>query len=132
MKILIVEDDLTTREMMIGILSEYGSYETAENGKLGVEMFLSALDKGEPYNLICLDIIMPEMDGQEALKLIREKEKSMGVTMDNEVKIIMTTTVDTSEGVYDAYYKGGCTAYLIKPVVKKKLVGLLKQFELIK
>ncbi len=131
MRILVVEDDLTTREMMAGMLSEYGEIETAENGKEGVDSFCSAVEKKQPYDLICLDILMPEMDGQEALKLIREKEKSLGVSMEEEVKIIMTTTVDTADEVSKAYYMGGCTSYLIKPVEKKKLTGLMNQFKLI-
>ena len=132
MKILIVEDDLTTLEMMEGILSDYGSCDKAENGKDGMKAFESAIESGQPYDLVCLDILMPEMDGQEMLKLIRDKEKSMETGRDDEVKVIMTTTMDTPEHVTEAYYEGGCTSYLIKPVEAKKLLGLLKAFGLVK
>ncbi len=131
MKILIVEDDLTTMEMMEGILSDYGSCDKAENGEKGIEMFESAIDDGQPYDLVCLDMLMPEMDGQEMLKLIRDKEKIMGIKRDDEVEVIMTTTMDTPEHITETYYEGGCTSYLIKPVEAKKLIGMLKEFDLV-
>ncbi len=132
MKILIVEDDLTTLEMIKGILSDYGNCDTALNGKEGINAFESAIENKDAYDLVCLDILMPEMDGQEMLKLIRDKEKDMGVGRDDEVKVIMVTTMDTADHVTEAYYKGGCTSYLIKPVDAKKLLGLLKAFGLVK
>ncbi len=131
MKILIVEDDLTTLEMMEGILSEHGDCVKAENGQLGVDAFQEALKSGSPFDLVCLDILMPEMDGQEMLKRIRDIEKDEGINADREVKVIMTTTMDTADHVSEAYYKGGCTSYLIKPVEAKKLVALLKAFGLV-
>jgi two-component system chemotaxis response regulator CheY len=74
--------------------------------------------------------MMPEMDGREALKLIRQKEKESGIQPNNEVKIIMITALDTPKEVINAYYHGGCTNYLVKPVDKKKIESVIKELNL--
>ena len=64
MRILIVEDDFICRRLVHDILAPYGDCDVAMNGKEGMKAFKMALNAGKPYNLICLDIMMPEMDGQ--------------------------------------------------------------------
>ena len=74
MKALIVEDDFTSRLLLQGLLQPFGVCHVCINGKEAVEAFKIALDQKEPYDLVCLDIMMPEMDGQTALKEIRAIE----------------------------------------------------------
>ncbi len=126
MKTLIVEDDFISRTILKKILAPYGICDTVVNGREAVEAFSLARAEGTPYELICLDIMMPEMDGREALKLIRLKEKNAGVQPKDEVKIIMITALDTPKEVIDAYYKGGCTAYIVKPIQKAKIIENIK------
>ncbi|MGE5683360.1 MAG: response regulator [Bacillota bacterium] len=132
MKALIVEDDFISRLILQKILSPYGVCDIAVNGKEAITAFTYALDNGDPYDLICLDIMMPEMDGRDALKVIRDKESQINLPPNKEVKIIMTTALDDAHEVIDAFYKGGCTSYLVKPIEKRKLTGLLKDYGLIK
>ncbi|MCA1987263.1 MAG: response regulator, partial [Desulfovibrio sp.] len=66
MRVLIVEDDFTSRKLMQTILSPYGDCDVAVNGREAVEAFQNALNSAKPYDLVCMDIMMPEMDGQEA------------------------------------------------------------------
>jgi len=127
MKILIVEDQMVSRFVLQKMLKDYGECDTAVNGKEAVAAFTMASEEGKPYDIIFLDIMMPEMDGREALKLIRKMEKESGVKASNEVKIIMVTALDTPEEVVDAYYHGGCTNYLVKPIYKNKLEALIKE-----
>jgi two-component system chemotaxis response regulator CheY len=68
MKILVVEDDFTSRILLQRYLSSYGDCHIAINGKEAVGAFKDSLKENQPYDLICMDIIMPEMSGQEALK----------------------------------------------------------------
>ena len=131
MKILIVEDDFGSRMSTKIMLSPYGECDIAINGKEAVEAFNIALESGFPYDLICLDIMMPEMSGSEALKLIREKEKAFNVAPKDEAKIVMLTALDMAKDVIDAYYKGGCTSYLVKPILKENIVKMLKDLKLI-
>lgn len=131
MKILIVEDDFVNRLILQKILDPFGKCDIAVNGREAVSACELALQEGSNYDLICLDIMMPEMDGREALRLIREMEKANGILPAQEAKIIMITALDTPKDVIEAFYKGGCTSYQVKPVEKRKLLDLLKELELI-
>ena len=129
MKTLIVEDDFTSRLLMQELLKSYGPSHVAINGKEAVAAAQTARESGEPYDLICLDIMMPEMDGQEALRRIRTSEELLGIQSCDGVKIIMTTAVTDLRHVSAAYY-GLCDAYLTKPIDKSKLVATLKELGL--
>lgn len=130
MKTLIVEDDLTSRLLLEKILSPYGECHIAVNGREALEAFQRAREEGRQYDLICLDIMMPEMDGQEALKVIRDLEEAAGILVGKGVKIIMTTALSDPQNVINAHYQI-CHAYLIKPIDKSKLLDNLKSFGLI-
>jgi two-component system chemotaxis response regulator CheY len=130
MKMLIVEDNFTNRYVLQKMLVKYGECDVAVNGREAVDAFTMALEENKPYDIIFLDIMMPEMDGREALKLIRQKEKESGIQPNNEVKIIMITALDTPKEVINAYYHGGCTNYLVKPVDKKKIESVIKELNL--
>jgi two-component system chemotaxis response regulator CheY len=131
MRVLIVEDDFTSRKLLQKILSPYGEADIAVNGQEAVDAFSEALEEGNPYNLVCMDIMMPEMDGQEALRKIREIEKSRGVKSADEVKVVMTTALDDPKNVVEAYYKGGATSYVPKPIDRQLFLQLLRNLSLI-
>jgi two-component system, chemotaxis family, chemotaxis protein CheY len=130
MKTLIVEDDFTSRLLLQKILSPYGESHIAVNGKEAIEAFMVAWAEGRLYDLICLDIMMPEMDGQEVLKRIRNMEDLEGVLPGRGVKVIMTTALKDKENVFTAFNEQ-CDAYLIKPVDKANLLGKIREFGLI-
>jgi two-component system chemotaxis response regulator CheY len=130
MKILIVEDDFTSRLLLQELLKEYGSVHIAVNGKEAVEAFANGIKTKEPYHLICMDIMMPEMDGHQALNEIRALEESRGVNSTKGVKIIMTSALDDPKSVVKAFY-GLCDGYVTKPIKKEKLLEELKKLELI-
>ena len=130
MKTLIVEDDFTSRLLLQEILKRFGEIHIAVNGKEAVAAVRSAMDAGVPYDLICLDIMMPEMDGSEALKQIRSMEEARGIISSHGTKIFMTTALDQVKNVIQAFY-GLCDAYLYKPIEKAKLLEQLKGFRLI-
>jgi two-component system chemotaxis response regulator CheY len=89
-----------------------------------------ALEAGEPYNLICLDIMMPEMDGKAALKAIRDLEETAGLTYGAGAKVIMTTALNDPRNVF-ASFNALCDAYLVKPISKSKLLDLIRSFGLV-
>src|SRR5579871_1029755 len=94
MRALIVEDDFTCRLVLQSFLAHYGQCHVAVNGKEAVEAFRIAMGCGQPYDLICMDIMMPEMDGHEAVREIRALEEAGGTLSTHGVKIIMTTALD--------------------------------------
>jgi two-component system chemotaxis response regulator CheY len=129
MKTLIVEDDFTSRLFLQTVLSRFGECHIAVNGREAVEAFRAALESGERYDLICMDIMMPEMDGQAAIRLIREREANAGL-FSKGVKIVMTTALADVKDV-SAAFQGLCDSYLMKPINVRRLLGELKGFGLI-
>lgn len=130
MKTLIVEDDFTSRLLLQEILKRFGEIHIAVNGKEAVAAVRAAMEARAPYDLICLDIMMPEMDGSEALKRIREMEEAQGIISSRGAKIFMTTALDQMKNVFQAFY-GLCDAYLYKPIEKAKLLEHLQALGLI-
>lgn len=130
MRILIVEDDVSSQKLLQTMLSPYGDCDIAVNGKEAVDAFRLAGEEGKPYDLICLDIMMPEMDGQEALKKIREMEKEKGIQEWCGVKVIMTTALEDGGNIFGAF-ETGCESYLVKPISKQKLIREMKKLRLI-
>ncbi|MDD3014169.1 MAG: response regulator [Candidatus Gastranaerophilales bacterium] len=131
MRILIVDDEFTSRKRLITFLSEYGECDIAVNGKEAIEAFKNVWDEGDFYDLICLDIKMPEMNGQEVLKEMRNIEQDRDISGLDGVKIIMTTALDDLDNIKSAF-REQCEAYLIKPVSKEKLINTLKELGLLK
>jgi two-component system chemotaxis response regulator CheY len=130
MKMLIAEDDFTCRLILLKLLKSYGTIDIALNGKEAVEATRIALENDAPYDLICLDILMPEMDGQHALKVIRNLEEAKGIFSSNAAKIMMITALDDLKNVSVAYHSL-CDAYLTKPIYKAKLLEELRKLQLI-
>ena len=130
MKTLIVEDEITSRVMLREILKRYGLPHVAMNGKEAVNAVRAALQAKDPYDLICLDIMMPEMDGQEALKRIRQLEAEAGVTAEKRAKVIMTTAWADRGTVLEAI-QSQCDYFLVKPIDSRVLLDELRQLGLI-
>ncbi|KAB0669407.1 response regulator [Oryzomonas sagensis] len=126
MKCLIVEDDFISRRILKEMLSKHFDCDIAINGEEAVTSFRLAHEGKHPYDLICMDIMMPGVNGQEALRRIRELERSLQVPPQLEAKVIMTTALDDPQTVVQAFYKGGATAYLVKPIGRQKLMNELR------
>jgi two-component system chemotaxis response regulator CheY len=131
MKALIVDDDFYSRNMIHEILRPYASCNIAVNGEEAFFAFREAMERGEPYSLVCLDLMMPEVDGQDALKEIRAIEKEFDVHPNDETKVIVTTMLDDEQETHDAFFLGGASSYLVKPIDENKLIGEVKSLGLI-
>lgn len=130
MKILIAEDDFYSRKLMLAFLSPFGECDAAVNGLEAWEAFIDACDLGTPYHLICLDIMMPEMDGQEALIKIRNEEEKRGIPRHERAKIIMVTALDEMKAIMSSYH-ALCDGYLMKPIDHTMMLEQLKECGLI-
>jgi two-component system chemotaxis response regulator CheY len=120
MKCLIAEDDFAARKLLERFLSEVSECHAVVNGQEAVDAFKTALDQGEPYDLLCLDIMMPELDGHQVLQAIRELEEAAAIDDIAGVKVIMATAMHDPQHVLDAF-REGCEAYIVKPVERSKL-----------
>ncbi|MBN1959210.1 MAG: response regulator [Desulfuromonadales bacterium] len=130
MKCLVVEDEFTSRLMLQKLLEKYGEVHIAVNGREAAEAVHLAFKDGEPYDLITMDVMMPEMTGKEALKSIREIEATFEVPPGDGAKIIMTTALGDGKSIMSAF-KDQCDGYLVKPLDTKKLLKYLQDFKLI-
>lgn len=131
MRILIVEDDFVGRKVMHQLLLEYGECDVAVDGVEAVKAFDLAWEAKQPYDVMFLDIMMPNMSGHEALKIIRDKEKDRGVTPQNEVRVIMTSALDDVKNVTQSFFQGGASAYLVKPIERRKVIEELRKLGLV-
>jgi len=127
MKILVVEDDFGSRRMMQKLLEPYGDVDVVVDGEEAVEAFKMAWEESTPYDMIFMDIMMPKMDGHEALKRIREQERDMGIKADDDVKVVITSVLEDPKNVIEAYFGGSATSYLIKPIDREKLEDELER-----
>ncbi len=132
MKTLIAEDDLISRFLLKDFLEEFGPCDTVVDGNEAIAAFRLALEKSDPYDLVCMDIMMPRIDGQKAVAEIRAMEKERSVKAADAVKIIMVTALSDPKNVMDAYHKGGATSYIVKPLDREKLLEELRILGLVR
>lgn len=130
MRALVIDDRDTNRLLLLKFLSPWMEGDAAADGEDGVEAFEEALHEGKPYKLVCLDVMMPGMDGHETLVKIRQIEKDAQIPPQDQAKILMTTAVDSPNSVNEAT-RLGANGYLVKPVRKTSLVEELEKLDLI-
>jgi two-component system, chemotaxis family, chemotaxis protein CheY len=121
MRFLIVEDDFGSRRLLQTMVRDFGVCDVVVDGVEAIDAFRFAWEENDPYGVIFLDIMMPRMDGQEALRRIRELEKEMGLRDSDAVTVVMTTALEDPKNVVEAYYKGAATGYLVKPISRESL-----------
>ncbi|MBL4933465.1 MULTISPECIES: response regulator [Clostridium] len=120
MKILIAEDDLVSRKFILKLLSAYGECDLVVDGLEALDAYLIAVKDNAPYDLICLDIMMPKVDGVKVLNAIRDFEKQRGLLPEEKAKIIMITALADTNYVHKSFDLG-CEAYVAKPIDTEKL-----------
>lgn len=131
MRALIVDDDFYCRSFLQEILHPYAYCDIAVNGDEAIFAFRRAWKEEKPYDLICLDLVMPEIDGQKALREIRSIEKEMGVDSGRQAKVIITTVLDNSKETHDAFFLGGATSYMVKPIDESMMMAELRKLGLL-
>lgn len=130
MRILIAEDDLVSRKFLLKFLSQYGECDVVVDGLEALDAYLLSTRENEPYDLICLDIMMPKVDGVKVLKAIRDLETQKGIMPEKRSKIIMTTALAESQYVQKAF-EIGCEAYAAKPIDTEKFIDVMRRLGLL-
>ncbi len=128
MRILIAEDDRLSRVFLKKFLSSYGTCDVAVDGMEALDAFMEAVKQKEPYDLLCLDIMMPRVDGLKVLKAIRVLEKQHNL---KHTCIMMMTALADVEYV-DQALELGCDAYAAKPIDTEKVESVMRNLKLIK
>ena len=130
MKSLIAEDDFVSRKILQDVLSKYGESNVAIDGEEALQAFKDAFENNAPYDLVCLDIMMPIMDGRDTLRNIRAYEDKKGVEGLDRTKVIMTTAVDDPKSIIGAF-REQCEYYMVKPIKIAEFTENLKELKLI-
>ncbi len=127
MRILVVEDDFISRRLLCRYLESFGECDVAVNGNEALAALRQALAADDPYDLVCLDIMMPGLSGQETLQELRKLEAERGVA--SGTKVIMTTALEDQESVARAF-AAQADGYVTKPVDKRRFVDTLRDLGL--
>ncbi|MBP7072023.1 MAG: response regulator transcription factor [Clostridia bacterium] len=125
MKILIVDDDKYSSIYLLKILSEYGKCDIASNGIEAVDAFLLAHEEGLPYDLISLDLMLPLLDGEDVLSVIRGFEDKNNIKASERVKIVITSALNDEELILKLK-KHGIDKYFMKPIKAEKIIEYLE------
>ncbi|MCB9497059.1 MAG: response regulator [Fibrobacteria bacterium] len=123
---LVVEDDFTSRLILQRVLQEYGEVHVAANGAEGLEAFKKGRLAGVVYDLVCLDIQLPELSGHDVLAGLRDIE-AKDPARRAFCKVMMVTAQDDRENVITAF-REQADDYLVKPVETRLLREKLAEF----
>lgn len=128
MKILIVDDELVSRRKMEKIMESLGEVTSTDLGAYAISIFKNALDSGSPFDVVTLDIFMPQIDGLQVLCEMRKMEESRQTPKEKRARIIMVTSKKDKTTVITAA-QAGCNDYVVKPfdklTIHKKLGTIL-------
>ncbi|OEU67990.1 MAG: response regulator receiver protein [Desulfovibrio sp. S3730MH75] len=133
MRILVVEDNNACMIFLHETLTNMGGINSvvvdcASTGEDGLQMYKTAESSDDPYKLIFMDIMLPGIDGLQALEEIRAHESNLQLTESQKVKVIMTTALDDSTKASRAFFQGGAISYMTKPTTSEKILEEMKKF----
>jgi len=130
LRCLIVDDDLTSRTLLESMLSPHASCELATNGEEAIAAFEESYNNGTPFKLVCLDIMMPNLDGHGVLQTIRSFEMDQEIPTESATKVIVLSALEDGQNVFHALSHGS-ESYLVKPIAKATLFRELRRLGLI-
>jgi two-component system chemotaxis response regulator CheY len=131
LRALIIDDDPVCKRYLAEILAPYAACELASDGREGLDAFGRALDRHTPYDVIFIDVMMPGMDGHQALEGMRHLERQEGVGLTDAAKVIMVSANDDSRTVYRAFFQGQAMSFLPKPFTGDAVLDELRKFDII-
>ncbi|NJD39150.1 MAG: response regulator [Geobacter sp.] len=127
MRCLVVDDDELGRRMLAAFLAESYTCDLAADGQEALDLVDQAWSAGKPYDFICLDIVMPVMDGSAALRQIRERDQQQGR---RRTKVFMISACSTPQDIEDAFFEGDCDDYVVKPFQREAIAQMLIRHKL--
>lgn len=125
-RVLIVEDDPAMTELLCAVLAPFCDVRIEPDGLAGLDAFRRALLLGRPYELVCLDLHMPGMDGRRALRAMRRLEATHAHEHEprHRTRIVMMTSERDRESVVNAL-AAGVDSYIVKPFLPTELLARL-------
>ncbi len=131
LNILIVDDNAVCREHATKIAQKYGNFISVSCGDEAVEAFINTFrNQARKFDIILLDYEMPGMSGIEVIIQVRKAEEKRKIPIDNQVKIIMTTSHNDMD-VVKGCKAVGCNHYILKPLIEDQFKNKLNQLKLL-
>lgn len=113
MRTLIIDDDPVCRAVLQQALMAYGPTAFADDGVAAIAAVASQLAKGEPFDLVTLDIMMPDMDGHQTLKAIRRLEELFAVA--RPTRVAVTSAMGDKDSIFSSF-REQADLYFVKPI----------------
>lgn len=130
-RFLVVDDDKLSCKILEDVMSKFAVCDIAPNGTVGYEMFEKAIIDGCPYDLICSDVVMPELNGHEMVRNIRNREASLPVAGYLHTKIFMLSSSNAPKDIERAILDNNCDDYIVKPFRREALIAMLQKHNLL-
>ena len=120
-RVLLVDDDPSVLRLLEHHLADHGECTSVSSGGTALTQARSLLQSGKRYDVVCLDINMPDMDGRKVLAELRQLEKQYGVGDSQRCKVVMVSGLDAPQDKLKAF-RESCDAYLTKPIEKSQIL----------
>lgn len=128
MRSLIVDDDELGRMLLTTFFEDFGHCDQAENGQVALDLYEAAVAEENPYDLICLDIVMPVMDGMTTLRNLREIEQQQ---KRKRTMVFVISACNSISDIEDAFFEGDCDDYIVKPFSRESVRQMLARHKMI-
>ncbi len=130
MRTLVVEPSPVNRAFLLGVMEDQGPCVAAATAGEGLRLFLQALEREEPFDVVFLDVQLPDMNGLQALETMRAEEARLGVPPLKAAKALITSAADDERAAARAYFQGQAISYLTRPLTVGKIFNELERFGL--
>lgn len=130
MRVLIADDDSNSAKVISLYLARYGECTVVTDGLQAVSAVMDAYRMNSIYDLLVLDVMMPNLDGTQALDAIRDYEASLGIPEEKRLRVIIISAL-SSDSIRAEVYSKGCLLYMRKPVNFEVLQRILQDEHLI-
>ncbi len=115
LRVLIIEDEPVNRQYLLLALRKHGECLAVDSGEAGLVAHRRALDQGQPFDVVFLDIQLPGINGLKALELLRAEEDERDIPEASRAQVIVTTVMDDDQTALRAFIQGHAASFLTKP-----------------
>ncbi len=131
MRYLIVDDDPNICTLLSVYLAPYGDTIISNHGEDAMHMFKDDLEEGNFFDVVFMDISMPDMDGHQVVQEMRDMEKARKISGTQRFKLVMITAHKDVKNVTESFFSGEADCYVTKPFSEEDLLEELKKNKII-